>query len=190
MSTIKRCSWCGDDKLYQHYHDSEWGVPIYDDRQLFECLILEGAQAGLSWITVLRKREHYRKVFRQFDVAQLSRFEDHQLEAILLDPGIVRHRLKVFSVRSNAQAYLTVQQEFGSFSNYAWAFVGGEPLRNRPRALEQVPAATALSTALSKDLKKRGFTFIGPTIIYAFMQATGMVDDHAYDCDFASDPLE
>jgi len=184
MAPIKRCSWCGDDTLYQKYHDSEWGVPVYDDRQFFECLTLEGAQAGLSWITVLRKREHYRKVFKHFDVKKLSRFTDPQLEALLLDPGIIRHRLKVFSVRSNAAAFITVQSERGSFSNYAWAFVGGEPLVNRPRRRDDIAVATKQSTAFSKDLKKRGFTFIGPTIVYAFMQATGMVNDHAFNCDF------
>lgn len=178
----KRCGWCGEDPLYVEYHDTEWGVPVYDDGKLFEFLILEGAQAGLSWITVLRKREGYRKQFADFDPQRVARFSDRQLEKRLADPGIIRNRLKVFGARTNARAFLAVQEAFGSFSDYIWGFVDGEPIQNTWKSLSEVPATTALSDTISKDMKRRGFTFVGSTIIYAHMQATGMVNDHTIDC--------
>ena len=177
-----RCGWCGGDPLYIAYHDEAWGVPVHEDRHLFEMLILEGAQAGLSWITILRKREAYRKAFRDFDPALVAAMTDLELETLLLDPGIVRNRLKVFSARDNARAVLEVQREFGSFDAFLWSFVGGHPRVNRPQTLAEVPAVTPEAEALSKALKKRGFRFVGPTIMYAFMQAVGMVDDHVASC--------
>ena len=177
-----RCPWCGDDPLYQSYHDEEWGVPEHDDRRLFEFLILEGAQAGLSWITILRKREAYRRAFAGFDPAQVARLTDADLAELLLDEGIVRNRLKISSARGNAQAFLSVQKEFGSFDAYLWAFVGGSPKVNRPRSHAEVPAVTPIAEVLSKDLKKRGFRFVGPTIMYAYMQSMGLVDDHIQHC--------
>jgi DNA-3-methyladenine glycosylase I len=177
-----RCPWCGDDPLYVAYHDGEWGVPVRDDRTLFEFLVLEGAQAGLSWLTVLRKRAGYRKAFADFDAAQVARFSDDALERLLEDPAIVRNRLKVFGARRNAQAFLTVQQQFGSFSEYIWGFVNGQPIQNRWRTMSEVPAVTPLAEQISKDMKQRGFTFVGPTILYAHMQATGMVNDHLVHC--------
>jgi DNA-3-methyladenine glycosylase I len=185
MSAIKdrpRCHWCGDDPLYQAYHDEEWGVPVHDDRRLFEFLILEGAQAGLSWIAILRKREAYRRAFAGFDPVQVARFTDADLAKLLQDEGIVRNRLKISSARDNATAFLKVQKEFGSFDAYVWGFIGGKPQVNHPRSHAEVPAVTPEAEALSKDLKKRGFRFVGPTIAYAFMQATGMVDDHIQGC--------
>ena len=178
----RRCGWCGDDPLYVAYHDEEWGVPQHDDRRLFEKLVLEGAQAGLSWITVLRKREAYRKAFHGFDPGKVAAMTDAELEAVLLDPGIVRNRLKVFSARKNARAFLAVQREFGSFDAFVWSFVGGAPKVNRPRTLAEVPAVTPEAEALSRALKKRGFTFVGPTIMYAYMQSMGLVDDHVATC--------
>lgn len=177
-----RCGWCGTDPLYMAYHDEEWGVPAEDDRRLFEMLILEGAQAGLSWITILRKREAYRKVFCEFNPMLVAALADAELEAILRDPGVVRNRLKVFSARSNAVAFLKVTQEFGSFGAYLWPFVGGQPRVNHPQSLADVPAVTPEAEALSRDLKRRGFRFVGPTIIYAYMQSVGMVDDHVARC--------
>lgn len=177
-----RCAWAGTDPLYQRYHDQEWGVPNHDDRHLFEMLILEGAQAGLSWITILRKREAYRKAFEGFDPRRVAAFDAARIEALLQDPGIVRNRLKIGAAVDNAKAFLKVQAEFGSFDAYLWAFVGGHPKINHPRSLTEVPAVTPEAEALSKDLKRRGFRFVGPTIIYAFMQAVGMVDDHVADC--------
>ena len=177
-----RCHWCGDDPLYQAYHDDEWGVPEHDDRRLFEFLILEGAQAGLSWITILRKREAYRRAFAGFDPAKVARFTDADLARLLQDEGIVRNRLKISSARDNAKAFLAVQEEFGTFSAYVWAFVGGQPKVNRPRSHAEVPAETPEAQALSKDLKKRGFRFVGPTIMYAYMQSMGLVDDHVLGC--------
>ncbi len=168
--------------LYARYHDEEWGVPVHDDRVLFEFLILEGAQAGLSWETILKKRERYREVFAGFDPAEVARFTPARVERLLLDPGIVRNRLKVAGAVRNAKAFLAVQREFGSFDRYLWPFVGGRPLRPRRRSLRDVPATTPESDALSKDLKRRGFTFVGSTICYAFMQAVGMVNDHATTC--------
>jgi DNA-3-methyladenine glycosylase I len=178
----QRCHWCLGDDLYEQYHDQEWGVPLFDDDTLFEFLILEGAQAGLSWITVLRKRDNYHQVFDGFDAKKLAKYSDAKLDEILLNPGIIRNRLKVYSVRQNARAFLAVQQEFGSFSDYLWATVDHKPIQNNWQSLSDLPASTELSTALSKDLKKRGFNFVGPTIIYAFMQATGMVNDHTDKC--------
>jgi DNA-3-methyladenine glycosylase I len=178
----ERCGWCGADPLYLAYHDEEWGVPQHDDRRLFEKLVLEGAQAGLSWITVLRKREAYRKAFKGFDPVKVAAMTDVELEAILQDPGIVRNRLKVFSARKNALAFLEVQREFGSFDAFLWAFVGGRPKVNRPKIMADVPAVTPGAEALSKALKKRGFTFVGPTIMYAYMQSMGLVDDHLVTC--------
>ena len=179
---VKRCAWCGEDELYQKYHDEEWGVPVHDDRLLFEFLILEGAQAGLSWITILKKREHYRKVFAGFDVQKVAEFTEKKIEKLLEDPGIVRNRLKVNAAVTNAKAFIKVQKEFGSFDAYIWSFVGGRPVRNGFKSLKQVPATTAVSDAMSKDLKKRGFKFVGSTICYAFMQAVGMVNDHVAGC--------
>jgi DNA-3-methyladenine glycosylase I len=181
-SSLQRCGWCTSDPLYQRYHDEEWGVPRHDDAILFEFLILEGAQAGLSWMTILKKREGYRKAFANFDVKKIARFSDKKLEKLLLDPAIVRNRLKVFSTRSNASEFIKVQQEFTSFSRYLWSFVDGEPIINHWRSLKQVPATSKVSDRLSKDMKKRGFKFVGSTIIYAYMQAIGMVNDHSRDC--------
>ncbi len=177
-----RCAWCGDDPLYQAYHDHEWGVPVHDDRLLFEFLILEGAQAGLLWLTILRKREAYRRAFDGFDAARIARYDESKRAALLADPGIVRNRLKIDAAMVNARAFLAVQEEYGSFDAYVWRFVGGEPRINAPRSLQEVPARSAESDALSKDLAKRGFKFVGSTICYAFMQAVGMVNDHTTDC--------
>lgn len=183
MKTQKtRCGWAGTDPLYIQYHDKEWGRPIHNDTLLFELLTLEGAQAGLSWITVLRKRENYRKAFAEFDPKKVAKFKQSQMNALLKNEGIVRNRLKISSTISNAQAFLAVQKEFGSFDRYIWSFVGGKTLRNSPKSLKQVPAKTEISDAMSKDLKKRGFRFVGSTICYAFMQACGLVDDHSQDC--------
>lgn len=177
-----RCGWCTEDPLYQAYHDREWGVPVHDDQVLFEFLVLEGAQAGLSWLTILRKREAYRRAFAGFDPARVAAFTDAHLARLLQDEGIVRNRLKISSARDNARAFLRVQAEFGSFDAYLWPFIGGRPRVNRPASLAEVPAVTPEAEALSRDLKRRGFRFVGPTIMYAFMQATGMVDDHVATC--------
>jgi DNA-3-methyladenine glycosylase I len=177
----ERCGWAKGD-LYSAYHDEEWGVPQHDDRALFELLILEGAQAGLSWSTILNKREHYRHVFDGFDAVRIARYRDAKVARLLADPGIVRNRLKIASTVTNARAFLKVQKEFGSFDSYIWQFVGGRPMRNSWKTLAEVPARTAESDAMSKDLEKRGFRFVGSTICYAFMQATGMVNDHLVDC--------
>jgi DNA-3-methyladenine glycosylase I len=178
----ERCPWCGDDPLYVAYHDEEWGVPCRDDRRLFEFLVLEGAQAGLAWITVLRKRAGYRRAFADFDAAVVADYGDADVARLLADPGIVRNRLKIAATIANARALLAVQREFGSFAAYLWAFVAGAPIRNAWRSLAEVPAETAVSRALSRDLKARGFKFVGPTICYAFMQAIGVVDDHLVSC--------
>jgi DNA-3-methyladenine glycosylase I len=178
---MNRCGWAKDDLSIQ-YHDEEWGVPVHDDRRWFEFLVLEGAQAGLSWDTILRKRENYRRAFAEFDPAVVARFTDKRIEKLLGDPGIVRNRLKVASVVSNAQAFLKIQKEIGSFDAYIWPFVDGQPLQNKWRSLSEVPARTEHSDALSKDLKRRGFTFVGSTICYALMQATGLVNDHLVGC--------
>jgi DNA-3-methyladenine glycosylase I len=178
-----RCAWATEDKPdYARYHDAEWGVPVHDDRKLFEMLVLEGAQAGLSWYTILKRREGYRKAFKNFDPAKLARMTDAELEKVLATGDIIRNRLKVFSVRKNAQAFLAIQKEFGSFDAYVWRFVGGRPRVNQPKSMKEVPPSTKESDALSKDLKKRGMTFVGSTIIYAYMQAVGMVDDHMQGC--------
>ena len=178
----KRCGWCGSDPLYMAYHDQEWGVPVYDDTTLFEFLILEGAQAGLSWITILRKREGYRSLFDNFDAEKVARYTDKRLDKILLDPRVVRNRLKVYGARQNARAFLAVQDSFGSFADYIWGFIDGEPTQNRWNTMREVPATTPESDTISKDMKKRGFTFVGSTIMYAHMQATGMVNDHTTEC--------
>ncbi len=179
---VNRCDWCGDDPLYVEYHDTEWGVPLYDDDALFEFLLLEGAQAGLAWITVLRKREGYRAVFDGFNSEKIARYTDRKLDKILRDPRIIRNRLKVYSARQNARAFLQVQEEVGSFSDYMWQFVDGMPIQNSWRSIKEVPASTPLSDTISKDLKQRGFNFVGSTIVYAHMQATGMVNDHLVSC--------
>jgi DNA-3-methyladenine glycosylase I len=178
---MERCSWATND-LNIPYHDAEWGVPLHDDRGLFEFLILEGAQAGLSWDTILRKRENYRSAFDNFDPEKVARYTDAKCAELLLNEGIIRNRLKVASAVGNAKAFLKVQDEFGSFDSYIWAFVGGKPIVNRPEGHGDVPAKTDISDAISKDLKKRGFNFVGSTIMYAFMQATGMVNDHLVTC--------
>lgn len=180
--SLARCPWADRSALEAEYHDREWGVPQHDDRVLFEFLILEGAQAGLSWSTVLAKRENYRKAFDGFDPAKVARYSDAKLEKLLLDPGLIRNRLKIYSARTNAQAFLQMQREFGSFSAWYWAHVDGQPLINRWRGMGEVPARTELSDRISKALLKRGFKFVGSTIIYAYMQATGMVDDHLPGC--------
>jgi len=180
-SRVTRCAWARD-ALSIQYHDREWGVPLHDDRALFEFLILEGAQAGLSWSTILSKRPAYRAAFDRFDPRKVARYGEEKIAALLANPGIVRNRLKVRAAVRNAQAFLAVQKEFGSFDAYVWQFVGGRPLQSRWRRIEEVPARTAHSDALSKDLAKRGFSFVGSTICYAFMQATGMVNDHAMGC--------
>ncbi len=182
MIAPTRCPWAGTDPLYVAYHDEEWGVPVHDDRTLFEFLILEGAQAGLSWLTILRKRQAYRRAFASFDPAAVAAFDDDKIAALLADPGIVRNRLKVRAAVDNARAFRVVQQQFGSFDAYVWEFVGGRPIVNQWATLAEVPAETATSRALSADLKRRGFRFVGPTIIYATMQAAGLVNDHLTTC--------
>lgn len=180
--TVHRCDWVTDDPLYIAYHDEEWGRPVHDDQHLFEMLCLEGAQAGLSWITILKRRENYRKAFDQFDAKVICNYNEEKVEELMQDVGIIRNRRKIHSVIQNAKAYLEIQEVFGSFDAYIWQFVGGMPLVNHWKAKEEVPAITEESTAMSKDLKKRGFNFVGPTICYAFMQATGMVNDHEVGC--------
>lgn len=178
----KRCPWCGDDPLYIEYHDTEWGVPVKDDALLFEFLMLETFQAGLSWITVLRKRENFRKAFDQFDYKKIALYEEDKVQELLQNQGIIRNKLKVRATISNAIAFLEVQKEFGSFSNYIWAYVDHKPIVNTFKNMAEVPANTPLSDTISKDLKKRGFKFVGTTVVYAHMQATGMVNDHLVDC--------
>lgn len=182
MNDKIRCSWCLGFDQYIRYHDEEWGVPVHDDRIHFEFLILEGAQAGLSWSMILKKREGYRKAFADFDPAKVARFTEARLEKILLDPGIVRNRLKVYAAVNNAKQFLKIQKEFGSFDRYIWQFVGGKPIVNKRKSLKEVVATTPESDALSKDLIKRGFKFVGSTVIYAHMQACGLVNDHVVDC--------
>lgn len=179
---VNRCGWSGTDPLYVSYHDQEWGVPVHDDRKLFEFLVLEGAQAGLSWITILRKREEYRRAFDGFDPQKIARYGQRSLTRLLSNPGIVRNRRKLESAIRNAKAFLRLQQEFGSFEAYQWRFVDGQPIQNRHRSPRTIPARTPISDSLSKDLKQRGFSFVGSTIIYAHMQAVGMVNDHVVDC--------
>ena len=182
MVEKKRCSWCESNDLDKTYHDKEWGVPVYDDQKLFEMLILEGAQAGVSWHVVLQKREHYKKVFFDFNIEKLSKITDKKLEKALTDPGLIRNKLKIYSVRSNAIACKKVQAEFGSFAKYIWGFVDGKPIQNQRKNNSEVPAKSDISNAMSRDLKKRGFKFIGETICYAYMQGVGMVNDHTKDC--------
>lgn len=177
-----RCAWAGSDALYQQYHDTEWGVPVHDDQRLFEFLILEGAQAGLSWITILRKRENYRAAFDDFDATRIARYDANKIESLLQNTGIVRNRLKVQAAIINAQKFLEIQESHGSFDAFVWQFVGGKPRQNHWRGLAEVPASTVESDAMSKMLKQRGFKFVGSTICYAFMQATGMVNDHTVNC--------
>ena len=177
-----RCDWAGSDPLYITYHDTEWGVPLHDDRLLFEFLVLEGAQAGLSWLTILRKRDNYRRAFADFVPEKVARFDQRKITRLLADAGIIRNRQKIESAIANARAYLKVQEEFGSFDAYSWRFVGGKPIRNRWRRIAELPAKTKESEVMSRDLVQRGFRFVGPTICYAHMQATGMVNDHLLGC--------
>ena len=177
-----RCPWATSDPLYVSYHDEEWGVPLHDERRLFEMLVLEGAQAGLSWLTILRRREGYRRAFDRFDPQAVARYGPRDVERLLADDGIIRNRLKIDSAINNARAFLAVQEAFGSFDSYVWQFVDGRPTQNTWTTLEEVPAQTPVSNTMSKDLRKRGFTFVGPTICYAHMQATGMVNDHLSGC--------
>lgn len=177
-----RCGWAGEDALYVEYHDCQWGVPVHDDRLLFEMLVLEGAQAGLSWLTILRKRENYRRVFDGFDPQQVATYDEKKIAKLLVDPGIVRNRLKVTSAIQNARAFLKVQEEHGSFDAYVWRFVDGKPKRNAWKSLKELPAKTPESDAMSRELKRAGFNFVGSTICYAFMQAVGMVNDHLTEC--------
>lgn len=184
----KRCHWCEGDELYMAYHDDEWGKPVFDDKTLFEFLLLETFQAGLSWITILRKRENFRCAFDDFDYEKIADYSEEKIQELLLDAGIVRNKLKVRSAVNNAQAFLKIQEEFGSFSKYIWGFVDGKPIQNTWETKEKVPATTPLSDKISKDLKKRGFKFVGSTVIYAHMQATGMVNDHVVDCFLHKNP--
>lgn len=177
-----RCAWCSDDQLYIDYHDKEWGVPVHDDRTLFEFLILEGAQAGLSWITILKKRQNYRRVFHDFDCVTIANYTDNDLDRLMADSGIVRNRLKIESAIKNARGAINLQAEFGSLDSYFWRYVDGVQVQNSWKSLADLPAKTKLSESMSKDLKQRGFNFVGPTICYAFMQAVGMVNDHTIDC--------
>ena len=182
MEDLKRCGWCVGDPLYEKYHDTEWGVPLYDDEGIFEFLILETFQAGLSWITILRKRENFREAFDNFDYKIIANYSEEKIEELLQDSGIIRNKLKVRATVSNASAFMEVQVEFGSFSNYIWGFVGGKPIQNEIENYKAAPPTTAISDSLSKDLKKRGFKFVGSTVMYAHMQATGMVNDHEISC--------
>jgi len=179
---LKRCGWCLSSDLYKKYHDEEWGKPVYDDATLFEFLLLETFQAGLSWITILNKRENFRTAFDHFDYKKIANYSDNKIQELLQDTGIIRNKLKVYSAVTNAQAFIKVQEEFGSFSKYIWDFVDGKPIDNNRKSLSEVVATTPLSDAISKDLKKRGFKFVGSTVVYAHMQATGMVNDHVADC--------
>ncbi|HCY81513.1 DNA-3-methyladenine glycosylase I [Xanthomarina gelatinilytica] len=180
--TKHRCGWCVGDELYEAYHDQEWGVPVTDDDTLFEFLILETFQAGLSWITILRKRENFRKAFDGFNYRKIAQYKQDKIDSLLQDAGIIRNKLKIHATISNAQMFMKIQEEFGSFSNYIWGFVDGEPIKNKLKHYKEAPATTAISDALSKDLKKRGFKFVGSTVMYAHMQATGMVNDHEVGC--------
>ena len=180
---VKRCPWVGENKpQYEHYHDTEWGVPVHDDRKHFEMIILEGAQAGLSWETILKRRAGYVAAFKQFNPAAVAQMTDAELDMVLTNPNVIRNRLKIFSARKNAQVFIKIQEEFGSFDAYVWGFVGHKQTINHPKTMQDVPVTTAASDALSKDLKKRGMTFVGSTIIYAYMQAVGLVNDHLLDC--------
>ncbi|MBW2690626.1 MAG: DNA-3-methyladenine glycosylase I [Deltaproteobacteria bacterium] len=179
---VRRCTWCGSDPQYIAYHDEDWGVPVYDDRLLFEMLILEGAQAGLSWLTILKKRDNYRKAFHDFDADRIARYDQQEIDRLMQDAGIVRNRLKIEAAVKNARGFLQVREESSSFSDYLWRYVDGKQIVNEWKELSDIPAHTKISNQLSKDLKKRGFNFIGPTICYAFMQSIGMVNDHTTDC--------
>ncbi|PPZ92981.1 DNA-3-methyladenine glycosylase I [Cloacibacterium normanense] len=179
---VVRCAWCEKDDLYRNYHDQEWGKPIYDDETIFEFLILESFQAGLSWYTILAKRENFRAAFDQFDYQKIAQYSEDKVEELIQNTGIIRNRLKILATINNAQKFMEVQKEFGSFSKYIWGFVNHEPIINRPKTLKEVPATTEISDALAKDFKKRGFKFMGSTVVYAHMQATGMVNDHVEDC--------
>ncbi len=187
MSEIIRCGWCEKDDLYRKYHDEEWGKPVYDDETIFEFLVLESFQAGLSWYTILKKRENFAKAFDKFDYQKIAKYTDKNVEKLMNDEGIIRNRLKILATINNAQKFMEMQKEFGSFSKYIWGFVGGKPIVNRPEKLSDVPATTDVSDALAKDLKKRGFKFLGSTVVYAHMQATGMVNDHLLSCQFRSE---
>ncbi|MEJ2747652.1 MAG: DNA-3-methyladenine glycosylase I [Anaerolineae bacterium] len=182
MEEKNRCPWCGTDPLYVRYHDEEWGVPVYNDRQLLAKLILDGAQAGLSWITILRKQDNYWQAFDQFDPEKVARYDDAKIARLMANPGIVRNKLKIQSAVKNARGYLAIQEEHGSFSDFLWQFVDGVPIQNAWRSLDEIPAETAVSRTMSKALKQYGFSFVGPTIVYAFMQAVGMCNDHLVDC--------
>ena len=182
MTRLNRCGWCEGDTLYEAYHDNEWGVPVYDDATLFEFLVLETFQAGLSWITILRKRENFRKAFDGFNYQKIAAYQQDKVDALLADKGIIRNKLKVNATITNAQAFLKIQQEFGTFSKYIWGFVDNKPIKNAFKDYRKAPANTPLSDTISKDLKKRGFKFVGSTVMYAFMQAVGMVNDHQTDC--------
>ncbi len=179
---IKRCTWCGNDPQYMAYHDEDWGVPVYNDRLLFEMLILEGAQAGLSWLTILKKRDNYRQAFHGFDAARIARYDQRAVDRLMQETGIVRNRLKIESTIKNARGFLQIREEFASFADYLWRYVDGKQIVNQWKQLSAIPAHTKLSDQLSKDLKKRGFNFVGPTICYAYMQSIGMVNDHTTDC--------
>jgi DNA-3-methyladenine glycosylase I len=180
--SIKRCPWGTSDPLYVEYHDKEWGVPVHDDRKLFEMLILEGAQAGLSWLTVLKKRENYRKAFDNFEAVKIAKYDKRKIEQLLKNEGIIRNKLKINAAVINAKAFLQVKEEFGSFDKYIWQFVGNKPIINKRKSMKEIPAKTKESDEMSKDLIKRGFKFVGSTICYAFMQAVGLVNDHTVDC--------
>ncbi|MBP4140794.1 DNA-3-methyladenine glycosylase I [Flavobacterium sp. P4023] len=182
MENKLRCAWCEKDDLYRKYHDEDWGIPIYDDATIFEFLILETFQAGLSWYTILKKRENFRSAFDNFDYIKIAQYQEDKIQVLLKDPGIIRNKLKVHSAVTNAQAFIKIQEEFGSFSNYIWNFTNQNPIINHPKTLKDVAATTPLSDTISKDLKKRGFKFVGSTVIYAFLQATGIVNDHLQDC--------
>lgn len=182
MTILHRCDWVSNDTLYQDYHDKEWGVPVYDDATLFEFILLESMQAGLSWITILKKRETFREAFDQFDYQKIALYNEDKIEELMLNSGIIRNRLKVMSAINNAQNFIKIQEEFGSFSSFIWAYVNEKPINNQWESIKDVPATTALSDQISKDLKKRGFKFLGTTTIYAFMQAVGLVDDHVKNC--------
>lgn len=177
-----RCAWCGNDQLYQDYHDQEWGKPVYDDETIFQFLVLESFQAGLSWITILRKRENFKKAFDDFDYKKIAEYDDDKVNELMQNAGIIRNKLKILATINNAKKFMEIQKEFGSFSKYIWGFVGGEPLVNHPKSLKDVPATSEISDLLAKDLKKKGFKFLGSTVVYAHMQATGMVNDHVIDC--------
>jgi len=179
---IRRCEWVSEDPLLKNYHDREWGVPEHDDQKLFELLILEGAQAGLSWSTILKRRKNYRRAFDQFDARKISKYDEEKIRELLSDEGIIRNRRKIEATIQNARAFLTIQKEFGSFDAYIWQFVGGKPKKNAWKTIEEVPSSSPESEAMSRDLMKRGFKFVGPTICYAFMQAVGMINDHTIDC--------